>query len=86
MARGEQELGTIKQALLFLEKKEAKKLLFAGPMPVKTPMPQLKKVFCFFFPKKKPSSASEALKKVKQVLLFLKKKKQKNFYSLGPCW
>jgi hypothetical protein len=38
----------------FFEKKEAKKLFLSGSVPAKTPMPQIKKVFCFFFPKKKP--------------------------------
>jgi hypothetical protein len=36
-----------------VNKKEAKKLLLPGFVPVKTPVPQIQKVFCFFFSKKK---------------------------------
>jgi hypothetical protein len=37
----------------FCEQKEAKKLCSFGTVLLNTPMPQIKKVFCFFFTKKK---------------------------------
>jgi len=39
--------------LLCCEQKRSKKTLMTGPVSMKPPIPRIKKVFCFFFPKKK---------------------------------
>ncbi|MGC9270208.1 hypothetical protein [Acidiphilium sp.] len=43
-----------RRLFFFVNKKEAKKTLFVWSVPVSTLMEQIKKVFCFFFSKKKP--------------------------------
>jgi len=42
-----------RKTFFFVNKKETKKLWLSGFVPVKTPVPQIRKVFCFFFSKKK---------------------------------
>jgi hypothetical protein len=55
MWRGNQFKGRIREVRTsFFEKKEAKKLLLSGTADVTRQVPKLKKVFCFFFTKKKP--------------------------------